>query len=353
MLRLVCLSALAYSADAACDPNNCEIQLGLYGPITSISTTFYASAAAFDIDFRKNFNQSLIARFGQPIVTIPNLNPNLRIRLQIGTSNSVGDTGVSTCLSMFLGRDGMTEIAGLVGGYHSAISMPVASLSGSLKVPQISFGSTSPKLSNKDEFPYFLRTIPPDSIQGAGMWQFVVHFQIPSMSFIYSMESYGEGLFQTVFNLAAGASQAFRVTGVQIKYMPVSYDIQEAHQSIAVAKSAGNKFIVLALPIDQVTAFAKAAEDEGWFGPNWQLIGSESVRITGHGDIRPTVDTFPAGFIRFNPIAKGPLFEKFKPLWFEMTANDVMGPEAIARYSVNKLPSHTLRCRQLASTSYF
>lgn len=47
----------------------------------------------------------------------------------------------------------------------------------SRKVPQISYGSTSPALSNKDTYPYFLRTVPPDSIQGRAFWQWIVAFE--------------------------------------------------------------------------------------------------------------------------------------------------------------------------------
>ena len=46
-----------------------EIVLGMYAPITSISTTFLASAVAFDIDFRKNFEPSLQTRHSSCIQT--------------------------------------------------------------------------------------------------------------------------------------------------------------------------------------------------------------------------------------------------------------------------------------------
>ena len=240
-----------------------EIVLGMYGPITSVSSTFLATAAAFDIDFRKNFDSALATKFGQPIVTIPNLNANLRVKLQIGTSNSQSEVGVSTNLDFFLGQNGVSKVAGVVGGYHSAISMPVANLAAVLKVPQVSFGSTSPKLSNKDSYPYFLRTIPPDSIQGAGLWQFIAHFKVPSVSFVYAQEPYGEGLFTTVANLASTAGQGFRINGVGMKWMPTSYNFTLATVKCKQIKAATSKFIIIGMTTDQATYLFSVMESEG------------------------------------------------------------------------------------------
>ena len=177
----------------------------------------------FDLDFRKNYEPDLVRRFGPPIVSIANLSPNLRVDVQIGTSNSMKAEGVATILDWILGRDGATQVKGLVGGYHSHISMPVASIAGSIGVPQVSWGATSPLLSNKVNYPFFSRTIPPDSIQGGGMWEFVQHFKVPICTFVYADEPYGAGLFQTVINLASDAGVSFRVQPVSLPYMPVTY----------------------------------------------------------------------------------------------------------------------------------
>ena len=38
-----------------------------------------------------------------------------------------------------------------------------------IKVPQISYASTSPELSNKERFPYFSRVLPSDTLQAEAM----------------------------------------------------------------------------------------------------------------------------------------------------------------------------------------
>eukprot|EP00971_Amphidinium_carterae_P284566 5649832-Amphidinium_carterae.1 len=49
------------------------------------------------------------------------------VEVQIGTSDSEPSVGVQATLDWMLGVNGMDKVAGIVGGYHSAIAMPVAS----------------------------------------------------------------------------------------------------------------------------------------------------------------------------------------------------------------------------------
>ena len=317
--------------------NTVEFVLGIYGPVTSVSNTFLASAVAFDLDFRKNFDTSLVTRFGPPIVSVANLNPNLRVKVQVGTSDSNPDTGLATTMDFMLGLNGLTKVNGVIGGYHSAIAMPVAALSAVLKVPQVAFGATSPKLTNKITYPFFSRTMPPDSLQAKAMWAFIAQFKVPAVSFIYARESYGEGLYGALADYAVGAAQAFRVLGIAIKYMPSDYDVEEARVKINQAKQANYKFIMLAMTPDQSTMFLSVIEQEGlYYTSDYQIIGSEAVKLAPSITPKPT-GPLKDGFIRFNPIAKGPLFPKFEELWKMMTPDDVVGPAAVTRYSLDKM----------------
>ena len=82
---------------------------------------------------------------------------------------------------------------GIVGGYHSAISMPVAALTAALSTVQISYASTNSALSNKEEYPYFLRTIAPDNVVINGVIAFVRFFQLRWLACLHTAEAYGQG----------------------------------------------------------------------------------------------------------------------------------------------------------------
>ena len=61
---------------------------------------------------------------------------------------------------------GGAPLHGVIGCRCSGASMAVARTAGLEQVPQISASSTSPKLSNTDDFPYFFRTVAPDGPAG-------------------------------------------------------------------------------------------------------------------------------------------------------------------------------------------
>lgn len=58
-------------------------------------------------------------------------------------------------------------------------------------LPQVSFFSTSPELSNKARFEYFTRTIPSDLHQVKAMVEIVKRLGWSYLSIIYEESSYG------------------------------------------------------------------------------------------------------------------------------------------------------------------
>ncbi len=57
------------------------------------------------------------------------------------------------------------RILGLIGGQSSEVSLQLANLLRLFKVPQVSYMSTSPTLSDKRLYEYFFRTVPSDTNQ--------------------------------------------------------------------------------------------------------------------------------------------------------------------------------------------
>ncbi|KAI5639144.1 receptor family ligand binding region domain-containing protein [Phthorimaea operculella] len=82
-------------------------------------------------------------------------------------------------------------ISGVVGAASSVTSVQVANLLRLFKIPQVSFFSTSPELSNKARFEYFTRTIPSDLHQVRAMVEIVKKLGWSYVSIIYEESSYG------------------------------------------------------------------------------------------------------------------------------------------------------------------
>lgn len=61
------------------------------------------------------------------------------------------------------------KVVGVIGAASSSVSVQVANILRPFQIPQISYASTSPDLSNRDRFPYFSRVLPSDTLQAKGM----------------------------------------------------------------------------------------------------------------------------------------------------------------------------------------
>ena len=93
-------------------------------------------------------------------------------------------------------KDTERYFSGVVGAASSSVSIPVALLLRLFKLPQISPASTAKSLSNKEEFEFFYRTVPPDSGQVQVMYNLVKLFNWTYVSIIYSADVYGENGFK-------------------------------------------------------------------------------------------------------------------------------------------------------------
>ena len=86
-------------------------------------------------------------------------------------------------------------VFGVVGGTLSSVSVTVANLLRLFQLPQISYASTTPKLS-EPSFDYFARTVPSDSNQARAIVDILQRLNFTYVNTIYSHGDYGEGGFR-------------------------------------------------------------------------------------------------------------------------------------------------------------
>ncbi|KAI8436419.1 LOW QUALITY PROTEIN: hypothetical protein MSG28_010014 [Choristoneura fumiferana] len=94
-------------------------------------------------------------------------------------------------------------ISGVVGAASSVTSVQVANLLRLFKIPQVSYFSTSPELSNKARFEYFTRTIPSDLHQARAIVAIVRTLGWRYVSIIYEESNYGIKAFEELETLLA------------------------------------------------------------------------------------------------------------------------------------------------------
>ena len=91
---------------------------------------------------------------------------------------------------------------GIIGAANSAVSVPVASLTRLFSIPQISHLSTSILLNDRNRYPFFYRTVPPDSQQTRAMIDLLLAFNWTYISTIYTRDAYGEPAITELKKLA-------------------------------------------------------------------------------------------------------------------------------------------------------
>ena len=101
-------------------------------------------------------------------------------------SQSVG--GKYTCSSG--NNSSLDHFPAVVGASSSSVSVQVANLLGLFHVSQVSPASTGYSLSDKKEYPFFTRTVPPDKFQAAAIVDIVHYFKWSYVHLVYSMVSF-------------------------------------------------------------------------------------------------------------------------------------------------------------------
>ncbi|CAE7776927.1 Grm5 [Symbiodinium sp. CCMP2456] len=309
-----------------------ELALGVVGGWTAYSEPeeLVAVIAAF-LDYQKGFDAALQLRLGPPIIEIPGgIHENASIELRIGTTHLQPDVGLASALDMMLGLDGALPVVGLVGAQLSSVSMPIATLGGVRGVPQVSMSSTNQDLSNKDSFPYFLRTIPPDSIQAAALWTWVLHFDIALATCLYSAEVYGQGLFTEIQDLARSSGQPDRMQGKGLRHMPSEFATEEARAVLRDVKMMGSRFLIITMDGAMIPGMLSLLHEEGIFGPGWQAVGSDNFYAYQGLNL-------PVGFMMCMAATRGPKFPELLKMWSRLGPDDIVGADAVQRYSLDRM----------------
>jgi hypothetical protein len=84
------------------------------------------------------------------------------------------------------------KIIGYIAEYSSTVSKAIADILTPLKFVQISYASTSPALSDRSKYPYFMRVVTPDDKQAKAMVDIMVRLDVQYAQIVYSAGAYGE-----------------------------------------------------------------------------------------------------------------------------------------------------------------
>ena len=97
--------------------------------------------------------------------------------------------------SQYCCKEGIPNVVGTIGPLTSAQAIVLSPILGYHGITQISPMATSDVLSEKDKYPYFMRTIPPDKFQVKAIISILLHFGWTYVTLLYENDKYGVANF--------------------------------------------------------------------------------------------------------------------------------------------------------------
>lgn len=140
----------------------------------------------------------------------------------------------------------------VIGAGKSVISSAVNNILSIFGVPQIGYASTSRILSNKNRYPTFVRTVPPDSHQGRAIAKIVSHFRWNYVALLASDDIYGRPLAET-FKIEAKKFGICLALDIRIPYNPT---VSTLRKTVGKLRTDDKNIEVILLFTSEKDAFA-------------------------------------------------------------------------------------------------
>uniref|UniRef100_A0A3P9J189 G-protein coupled receptors family 3 profile domain-containing protein n=1 Tax=Oryzias latipes TaxID=8090 RepID=A0A3P9J189_ORYLA len=205
--------------------------------------------------------------------------PNFTLGYKIYDSCSTPHQALRAALEL-MGGESRSELEGetlsqdtchgavpvVIGDGGSTQSLVVARLMGVFHVPQVSYFSSCACLSNKKEFPSFLRTMPSDFFQVGALAQLVKHFGWTWVGIVAGDDAYGRGgtkIFADEVKIKLGACVAFN------EIIPKNPSQSEISSIVDSIRSSGVHVILVFAVEQDVAAFFDEVVRSGLTGMQW------------------------------------------------------------------------------------
>ncbi|XP_054849807.1 vomeronasal type-2 receptor 26-like [Eublepharis macularius] len=162
----------------------------------------------------------------------PKLLPNMTLGFRISDNYYFGRMTYATTLQLLSERgrwapnykcDTQEKLWAIIGGLSSETSIQMSNVLGIYKIPQLSYGSFDPALSDKTHFPFFYRMVPNEEPQYKGIIQLLLHFKWIWIGLVAPNNDGGETFVRTLMVLLTehGICAAFT------QWLPVTFTSTE------------------------------------------------------------------------------------------------------------------------------
>ncbi len=161
----------------------------------------------------------------------------------------------------------------VLGSSGSSVSAAIASALTPTKVVQISYASSSPSLSDRSLYPYFMRVCASDADQGKAIAELVDAFGWTRGAVIHTSDSYGTGLIE-IFK------SAYNQTGKVLTDQSFEAGATDVSAQVQALKDKDPEFIVGNFIDEDAKTVMKKAHDLGMLDYVWITTDGWSTQAT-------------------------------------------------------------------------
>ena len=201
----------------------------------------------------------------------------------------------------------ISELAGVIGAFTSGNSVISANFLRVFRIPQISYGSTTVLLSNKDVYDHFFRTVPPDSFSAAALVKILKRLGWTYVSIVYSTGTWPETGAREVRN-ALKKNNICIANDLILARFPQEKDFDNVIETLVSDDEQPNVVVLVTIQRDSHRLLKAKKKNQR----SRRLFFVGSHEWSNRGDITRGLEDIADGTLSFGHRAKQiPEFEKY------------------------------------------
>uniref|UniRef100_A0A3P8SML2 Glutamate metabotropic receptor 7 n=1 Tax=Amphiprion percula TaxID=161767 RepID=A0A3P8SML2_AMPPE len=165
------------------------------------------------------------------------------------------------------------KVVGVIGASASSVSIMVANILRLFQIPQISYASTAPELSDDRRYDFFSRVVPPDSFQAQAMVDIIRALGWTYVSTIASEGSYGEKGVEAFTQLSKEAGGICIAQSLKIPHNPKLEDYDKTVQQLM--ETSNSRAVIIFASEEDIRGVLNATKRANQVG-HFLWIGSDS-----------------------------------------------------------------------------
>ncbi|XP_067384323.1 glutamate receptor, metabotropic 6a [Channa argus] len=165
------------------------------------------------------------------------------------------------------------RVVAVIGASASSVSIMVANILRLFEIPQVSYASTAPELSDNNRYDFFSRVVPPDSYQAQAMLDIVKALGWNYVSTLASEGNYGESGVDAFIQISREAGGVCIAQSVKIPREPTSGEFDKIIKRLTETSNA--RGVIIFANEDDIKRVLEATQRANMTG-HFLFVGSDS-----------------------------------------------------------------------------